>query len=56
MTPTTNRRDGEGRTHAQKTSAHDRWYGVVVAYAYIHSDKIALAAWLAAVLVLEVLA
>lgn len=56
MTPKMYRRDGEGRTHTQKTSVYDRWYGVVVGYAYIHGDKIALAAWLAAVLVLEVLA
>ncbi len=56
MIPLKNRPRGEGRTHAQKTSVYDRWYGVVVGYAYIHGDKIALAAWLAAVLVLEVLA
>ena len=56
MTPLKNRPRGEGLAHPEKTITHDRWYDAALGYAYIHGDKIALAAWLAALLVLEMLA
>lgn len=52
MTPTTNRRDGEGLAHPKKTSL---LHGAS-AFLYAYGEWIALAALVAAVLVLEVLA
>lgn len=52
MTPKMYRRDGEGRTHAKKTSL---LHGAS-AFLYAYGEWIALAALVAAVLALEVLA